>query len=70
MSSGTRGNGQNRRDQWQCPQCGKWGCPTEGGSKVRGYRIVRYRKCSHCSHTFTTEKRRQRDGTYGPEILG
>jgi len=59
-----------RRDQWACPQCGQWGCPCEGGTKVRGYRLVRYRRCAKCSHRFTTEQRRRADGTYGPEILG
>lgn len=52
------GNGPKRRDQVQCPKCGRWGCPCEGGSFQRVTGTTRYRTCNGCHHEFVTFQQR------------
>lgn len=69
MSTKTKAE-KKRSDQFQCPACGRWGCPPSNGSRVTGLRILRYRRCSHCSHAFRTVSRKRIDGSYSADEVG
>lgn len=54
-----------RVGQFQCPRCGHYGCPREGGhTTIRG--VTRYRRCGSCQSLFTTF---QKHGLAGVEAL-
>lgn len=45
-----------RRDQYECPKCGRRGCPASGGTRRAGTVTKRYRMCSACGHRFQTRQ--------------
>lgn len=58
-----------KRNQWQCPRCGRYGCPRRGDRLSAGW-IVRYRQCLACQHAFKTTQAIAKDGRpVGREIV-
>lgn len=55
-----------RHDQKSCPRCGSFGCPCEGGSRLRTEGRYRYRRCSTCEWVFQTL---QKHGSTLEEII-
>ncbi len=61
------GGGPKRRDQFQCPACGTWGCRVTNGTHQSMKGLVRYRSCPNGRCTLARGFRTLQPRGGGPE---